>query len=190
MNAEGTYVGIDVAKARLDLAVLPTAERDSVPNDEAGITDLVTRLQELGPTLVVLEATGGLEVPVVAALAAADLPVVVVNPRQVRDFARSTGTLAKTDILDATMLALFAQLIRPSPRPLPDEQARALGALLARRRQIVGMLTAEKNRLMTSHPSVRQEIQQHLSWLQQNLAKLDTELGNTLRNSPLWREKE
>ena len=141
------FVGIDVSKQQLDVAVRPSGEQWTVPHDEVGMRDLVTRLQALAPALIVLEATGGLEVALAGALATAPLPVAVVNPRQVRDFARATGLLAKTDRLDAQCLAQFADAVRPTPRPLPDAQAQELSALLQRRRQLVEMHTAEKNRL-------------------------------------------
>lgn len=185
-----SFVGIDVAQKRLDVAVQPTGASWEVPQDSGGLTTLVERLQGLQPQVVVLEATGGLEVPVVAALASAGLPVVVVNPRQVRDFARAMGKLAKTDRLDAQVLAQFAQAVRPSPRPLPDAQAQELGALLARRRQVVEMLTAERNRLRVALPTVRRGIQDHITWLRHTLAELNGHLERTLRASPLWREKE
>src|SRR2546430_11010020 len=140
------FVGIDVSKAQLDVAFRPEG-RLSAPNDEAGCAQVLERLRAVPPTLVVLEATGGLEIPLTGVLAAAGVPVVVVNPRQVRDFAKATGRLAKTDTLDAQTLAHFAQVMRPELRPLPDEQTQALAAILARRRQLVEMLTAEKNRL-------------------------------------------
>ncbi len=184
------YVGVDVAKAHLDVAVTPTEAQWRATNDGAGIAQVVTRLQELQPALVVLEATGGLELPLVAALAAAAVPLAVVNPRQVRDFAKAMGRLAKTDRLDAQTLALFAERVRPTPRPLPDAEAQALGALLARRRQLVEMRTAEKNRLGSALPRVKPGVQDHINWLEQELTKLDDELGRTLRQSPLWREKE
>ena len=145
MNSERPYVGIDVAKAHLDIAVRPDDKQWSVANDEEGIGTLVSQLEELGPAMVVLEATGGLELAVTAALAAADLPVVVVNPRQVRDFARATGRLAKTDRLDAQVLARFGEAVKPTPRPLSDAETKALAAQLGRRRQVVAMLTAERN---------------------------------------------
>src|SRR5919198_522293 len=141
------FVGIDVAKAQLDIALRPSGARWSVPNDTSGVTTLVDRLQALQPTLIVLEATGGLERAVTSALATAGLPVVVVNPRQVRDFARATGQLAKTDALDARALAHFADVIRPTPRPLPDAQTQELRALLGRRQQLIGIRTGEQNRL-------------------------------------------
>ncbi len=190
MSQQRLYVGIDVAKADLDFALCPPGESGHLPNTEEGRQDLVLRLRDLGPHLIVLEATGGIELPVVVALAEADLPVVVVNPRQVRDFARATGKLAKTDSLDAQVLAQFAEAVHPLPRPLPDREAQALQALLARRRQVVGMLTAEKNRLGTALPPVQDRIQTHIAWLERELAELGKELGDTIRQSPLWREKD
>jgi transposase len=189
MNGERLYVGIDVAKAHLDVAVGSGGQEWRVANQEEGVQEVVKRLQALSPALVVLEATGGLEVPLVAALAAAAIPTVVVNPRQVRDFAKATGRLAKTDRLDARVLARFAEAVRPPPRPLPDAQAQVLMALLTRRRQVVAMLTGEKNRLHTARPAVSQDVQRHIAWLEESLSKLDTDLGTTLRQSPLWREK-
>ena len=140
--------------------------------------------------MVVLEATGGLELAVTAALAASELPVVVVNPRQVRDFARATGRLAKTDRLDAQVIAHFGEAVKPMLRSLPNAETQALEAQLARRRQVVAMLTAEKNRLHAARPSVRREILRHISWLQNSLKRLDSDLGDALRNSPLWREQD
>jgi transposase len=146
------FVGIDVAKAHLDWAVRPTGEIGQVSHDEPGMGQLIARLQEVDPTLVVLEATGGLEWPLVAALGIAGVPVAVVNPRQVRDFAKATGQLAKTDRLDARVLAHFADAVRPKPRPLPDAQTQEWAALLSRRQQLIQMLTAEKNRLGSALP--------------------------------------
>jgi len=190
MSQPLVYVGLDVSKATLDIAMRPTEEQWQLPHTEEGIRDLVTRLAGVHPSLIVLEATGGLEVSLVAALAMAKLPVAVVNPRQVRDFARATGKLAKTDRLDAQVLAHFAQAVHPTPRPLPDAGLQALEGLLTRRRQVVGMLTAEKNRLASARPPVRQDIQDHIAWLEQRRAKLDAELRHTLHASPLWREKD
>jgi transposase len=184
------FVGIDVSKAQLDVSVRPTGDRWHVKNTDEGVQDLVRRLEPLAPALIVLEATGGYELRVVAALAAAPLPVVVSNPRQVREFARATGLLAKTDRLDADALALFADRVRPTPRPLPDASAEELSGVLARRRQVVDMLTAEKNRLGTAPRPVRGGIQQHIEWLQRQLAELETDLRQRLRASPLWREQE
>jgi transposase len=191
-------VGIDVAKARLDVAVRPggagpggeTWRAWHVPNDEAGIAILMERLARLAPALVVLEATGGLEVPATAALAAAGLPVAVVNPRQVRDFAKAVGQLAKTDALDAQLLARFGEVVRPAPRPLPDTDTQALAALVARRRQVLGMLTAERQRLGTARPPVRDRLRAHIAWLGQELADLDADLARRVQQSPVWRERE
>jgi transposase len=184
------YVGIDVSKAALDVAQRPAQRAERYPNDAAGIAELVGRLHLLRPQLVVLEATGGLERLVVAALALANLPVAVVNPRQVREFARAAGHLAKTDALDAAVLAHFAQALRPTPRPLPDAQQQALAALVERRQQLVGMLTAEKNRLRQALPAVRVKVAAHIAWLEQALQELDGELDQTLRASPLWRARD
>jgi transposase len=190
LEADGPYVGIDVSKDQLDIAVRPTGETWSMPNDASGITEVVQRVAQLHPKLVVLEATGGLQMPVAAALASAGLPLAMVNPRQVRDFARATGKLAKTDQLDAQVLAHFAEAVRPTPYPLPDAQTQELTALLTRRHQVVEMLTAEKNRLRTTRESVRQRVQDHIRWLEQELADLDDDLERALRESPLWRGKD
>jgi transposase len=191
-DAPPSFVGIDVSKARLDVAVRPSGEAWASANDEPGIAALLARLQAVqpAPQLVVLEATGGLERGVVAALALAGLPVAVVNPRQVRDFAKATGRLAKTDALDAGVLAHFAQALQPAPRPLPDAQSQALAALVERRRQLVGMLTAERNRAQQALSAVRPQVQAHIAWLEQALDDLDGELDQTLQASPLWRERE
>lgn len=184
------FVGIDVSKAQLDVALLPSDERWSQPNTPDGMTQLAQRLACLRPARIVLEATGGLEQPLAAQLAAQGLPVVVVNPRQVRDFARSTGRLAKTDRLDAQAIARFAQAIRPDLRPLPDEQTRELEALVTRRRQVVEMLAAEENRRASASEGVRPRIEAHLGWLREELKQIDDQLDQTLRQSPLWRAKE
>jgi transposase len=181
------FIGIDVAKAQLEFASRPSGEADTVPNDEGGIHALVERCQALAATLVVCEATGGYEAALVAALATAGLPVVVANPRQVRDFAKATGQLAKTDAIDAQVLALFAERVRPAPRPLPDETAQALDALLTRRRQLVEMLTAERNRLLVARPSVRRDLQQHIRFLEQRLREADDDLHTAVKASPVWR---
>ncbi len=185
-----TYVGIDVAKAQLDVAVRPSGQQWVTATDSVSLDELVGRLQDLQPELIVLEATGGREAGVVAALAAAGLPLAVVNPRQVRDFARAVGQLAKSDVLDARVLAHFAQVIPPTPRPLPDAQAQELAALLARRRQLIGMATAERQRLDTALPAVQAHIQRHLAWLDEELAELDHLLGERVQASPVWRERE
>lgn len=184
------FVGIDVAKAQLDIALRPSGERWAVPNDPDGCMTLVERLQAVQPTLIVLEATGGLERAATAALATAGLPVVVVNPRQARDFARATGQLAKTDALDARALAHFADVIRPTPRPLPDTQTQELRALLGRRRQLIGMRTAEQNRLAGTNTYLAKDIEAHITWLNERLATLDDDLEMLLRASPVWREND
>ena len=190
MQQEATYVGIDVAKEMLDVALRPTGERWRVEHDAAGLEQLVARLQALAPALVVLEATGGLELELVAALAAAALPVVVVNPRQTRDFARATGTLAKTDALDAAVLAHFAEAVRPPQRPLSDAQTQTLRQLLTRRRQLVVMRVAEGQRLTRAGAAVRPGIEAHIVWLEQQLSALEAELRQALQQSPVWRERD
>jgi transposase len=187
-------VGIDVAKAWLDVAVRPTGTASGTAwrteNRETALVPLVDQLRSLSPQLIVLEASGGYERLVVARLAEAGLPVAVVNPRQVRDFAKATGLLAKTDRLDAAVLAHFAEAVHPEPRPLPDTAARQLAALMERRSQLVGMLTAEKNRLAQALNTVRPQIAQHIAWLNQALEDLNQELDHLLQASPLWRERE
>jgi len=183
-------VGIDVAKAQWDIALRPAGERWAVPNDASGIAPLVDRRQALQPTLIVLEATGGLERAATAALAAAGLPVVGVNPRPARDFARATGPLAKTDALDARTLAHCADVIRPTPRPLPDAQTHELRALLGRRQPLIVMRTAERNRLAGTSERLTKDITAHMTWLNARLATLDDDLETLLRASPLWREND
>lgn len=183
------FVGMDVSQACVDVAVRP-GPAFRIAHDERGIAEAVERLQGVHPTLIVLEATGGLEVPLAGALAAAALPVVVINPRQVRDFARATGQLAKTDRLDAQVLAQFAEAIRPPVRSVPDEQTQALAALVARRRQLIEMLTAEKNRLRLAAQPIQKRLRAHITWLEKELAAMDTDLATTMRASPVWREKE
>ncbi|MGH7412086.1 MAG: IS110 family transposase, partial [Candidatus Methylomirabilis sp.] len=190
MHASPVYVGIDVSKTQLEVAVRPQGAAFTAPNDEPGIARVAERLRTLGPALVVLEATGGLEIPLTGALVALGLPVVVVNPRQVRDFAKATGHLAKTDTLDAAVLAHFAEAVRPARRPLPDARTQALAALTARRRQLIEMLTAERNRLGSAPKPVRKRIQAHLTWLDRDLARVDEDLNQAIRTSPVWRERD
>jgi transposase len=190
-EAEEVVVGIDVAKAALDVAVRPQGEERQLSNDAAGIAEIVGWLQTLKPQVIVVEATGGYEAALVAELGVASLPVAVVNPRHVRDFARATGRLAKTDRLDAQALAHFGQAVRPTPRPLPDAEAQALAALVERRRQVVAMRTAEENRLGAARvAAVRARIQAHLAWLEADLGDIDGDLRQRLRASPLWREQD
>lgn len=190
METTEMYVGIDVSKANLDVAVSPSGQQWDFINDDNGIDQAVSCLQELSPTLVVLEATGGIELPVAASLGAVGIPVAVINPRQARDFAKATGQLAKTDDLDAHSLAHFAAAVRPTPRALPDATAQGFAAILTRRRQLVEMLTAEKNRLFAARKSVRGRIQAHISWMEQELNDTNDDLDRTIRRSPLWREKD
>ena len=184
------YVGLDVAKAHLDLAVVPAQPAQRFAHDEAGLTALVAHVRQLAPALVVLEATGGYDTDVVAALALAAIPLAVVNPRQVRDFAKAIGRLAKTDALDAAVLARFAAQVRPEPRPLPDATHQELTALLARRRQLVEMLTAERNRLLVARGRVQHDVQVHIHFLEQRLKETDTDLKTLIRESPVWRARE
>jgi len=189
-TAASVFVGVDVAKAELVVAVRPANDSWVVPNDDLGIAHLVERLRPVAPTLLVLEATGGYERAAVAALAAAGVPLVVANPRQVRDFARATGQLAKTDAIDAHILALFAERMRPEPRPLSDDATQALDALLTRRRQVLEMLVAERNRLTHARPAIRRDISQHVRWLERRLHDVDTDLDHMIHASPVWRAKE
>jgi len=190
MNPQPIFVGIDISKQYLDLATRPTAQVWRVEHTEAGRQQVVTDLQALQPELIVLEATGGLELPLAAALAAAGLKLAVVNPRQVRNFAKALGILAKTDALDAQVLAHFADAVRPAVQPLSDEATQVLAALLARRRQLVEMLTAEKNRHASALPAVRDQVQRHITWLEHELADLNTDLDQRLRQSPVWVAKQ
>ena len=190
MNEVPLFVGIDVSKDRLDVAVRPGGEAWQVSHDPQGISSLTERLRELAPHSVVVEATGGMELALTGELAAAGLPVAVVNPRHVRDFARAAGQLAKTDSLDAHVLAHFAEAMQPKPRELPDASAQELRALVARRRQLVEMTTAEKNRMRIAAPRVRPKVQEHVRWLEDSLKELDKELADSIRSSPMWRTKE
>ena len=190
MSEAAVFVGIDVSQARLDVAARPSGEVWQVGNDAAGVQALVERLQSLRPALVLLEASGGLEYLVVSELALAGLPLVVINPRQVRRFAQATGRLAKTDKLDAQVLAQFAEVVRPAPRPLPDDATRELAVLVTRRRQLVDMQTAERLRLRTALPQVRPQIEEHLAALARYIADLDQELREKIQGSPLWRAKD
>ena len=184
------FVGIDIAKDRLDLETCPHPEPWHTTNDAQGINQVIERMHALTPALIVLEATGGYERALAAALASEGLPVAVVNPRQVRDFARATGQLAKTDAIDAKMLALFAERIRPEVRPLPEAQQQALAALVARRRQLLEMLQAERNRLSMAHKAVQAELRTHIRFLEKRLDKANRALQEAIEASPVWRAKE
>lgn len=191
MKSGSLYVGIDVSKATLDVAFGAHGELVQVTNDEAGIKDLVARLAKAAPELVVLEATGGYESLVAAAVAGKDIPVAVVNPRQVRDFAKATGVLAKTDRIDAQVLARFAEAVRPEPRPLPTPEARELEEFLNRRRQIVDMLTMEKNRVaIAATAQMKKSLMKHIAWLEEALRRANDDIDKAVRASPAWREHE
>lgn len=188
---EGVFIGIDVAKDRLDVAVRPSGEIFAVGRDGDGLERLASQLAALCPALIVLEATGGYETVVASRLAAAQLPLVVVNPRQIRSFARATGKLAKTDALDAAAIAHFAEAIRPEPRSVSSEEARLLGELVARRRQIIEMMTAERNRrAMLASARLRKGIDRHLKLLQAELSALEGDIDTTMRGSAVWRAHE
>ncbi len=184
------FVGIDVSKDRLDVAVLPSEESWSVANQDEDIQSLVKRIRSVKPELIVLEATAQLEMPLVGALAARGLPVAVVNPRQVREFARASGILAKTDRIDAQVLARFGEKMRPEVRPLKDKETRELTALMTRRRQLVAMLVAEKSRLAAAPQAVRKDIKTHIAWLEKKLSKMNDHLADKIKDSPVWREKD
>lgn len=190
MEVSPIFVGIDVSKTRLDIAIRPTGQSESVANEKAGVKALVKRLGTLQPAWIVLEATGGLERPLMHALVGAELPVAVVNPRQVRDFAKATGQLAKTDSIDAGVLARFAEAVRPALRPLPDAVTLELRALTARRRQIIEMIGAEKNRLAMASKAVRKRIEAHIHWLEQELDRADQDLDRSIQQSPIWKQNE
>ena len=189
-EAPNCYAGIDVAKDRLDVVLRPSGKYLRTGNEERGIDSLVSWLRKEDVALVVLEATGGLEREVSAALATEGFAVAVVNPRQVRDFAKATGRLAKTDKIDAAVLAHFAEAVRPEPHPLADADARELGAIVLRRRQVLAMITAEGNRARTAPKPVRRRIEAHLRWLRKELERVNEELERTLRESPIWRERD
>lgn len=183
-----TAIGIDIAKDHLDIHLRPTAETWRVAHTSEQFPALIARFKELAPERIILEATGGLEVLLATELAAAALPVVVINPRQARDFAKATGQLAKTDQVDARVLAHFGEALQPPMRPLPDQETRALEALLTRRRQLVDMMVAEKNRhaALSRQPNLQKNIAEHIAWLKQHIADLDDELKTRLEQSPVF----
>ena len=185
-----TYVGLDISKSQIEGVARPGEATLRVSHTDEGLAELVTRLHALKPTLVVLEATGGYEVDVATALTVAGIALAIVNPRQVRDFAKALGRLAKTDAIDASVLALFAERIRPEPRGLPDAAHQELAAFMARRRQIVEMLVAERNRLALARQAVRANLRQHIRWLERRLQDLDDQIATLIRKSPLWRAQD
>lgn len=184
------FVGIDVSSDLLEVAVRPDRKGWSVANDEKQIQHLAQTFARMKAGLIIVEATGGLEIPLVSALAAANLPVVLVNPRQVRSFARAVGKLAKTDTIDADVLAHFGEALRPEVRPFKDRETQELDALVKRRRQLISMLTEEKNRLTRSPQKVRQSVKEHIAWLEKRIKDIDRRLREEIKNSPAWREKD
>jgi transposase len=190
MKNSGVFAGVDVSKESLDIAVSPGSAVKRFSNTESGISRAVTYVKELEPVLVVMEATGGLETSLAAALSASEIPVAVVNPRQVRDYARSMGRLAKTDAIDARVMADFAAAVHPEPRRLADDQTQELRDILARRSQINEMITAEKNRLDRARGPVGDHVRAHIAWLEQELGDMDSTLRRLIQQSPIWREKD
>jgi transposase len=188
METPQPFVGIDVSSQRLDLDMLPASQPSSEPNTEDGIASLVVRLKAINPKIVLLEATGGYEIPVAYALYEAGLPVVIMNPKVLRHFAKAMGRLAKTDKLDAQVLALYAQRVQPPVRPLKDQEQLELANLMTRRRQLQGMIVMEENRRRTCTPKVRGNIDQSLAHLRQLLKDLDREIHDSIRRTPLWHE--
>jgi transposase len=184
------WVGIDVSQNRLDVATFPELTSKSIEYTDIAVEEIVEELRQWSPRLIVLEATGGLEVRIAAALANAALPVAVVNPRQVRDFAKATGVLAKTDAIDARILARFGEAVKPTARPLPDAAEQELRGLLSRRRQLIDMITIESNRLTRSTERVKPDIEDHIEWLKIRLKDIDGEMKKLIEGSPLWRGKE
>lgn len=190
METSAVWIGIDVSKTQLDVAQRPEGQRHVFFQTPVGIERLVVHMQSLNPSAIVLEATGGLEIPVASALAVAGLPVAVVNPRQVRDFAKATGRLAKTDAIDAQVLARFAEAVRPVPRQLPDAATHEFSALLSRRRQLIEMRVAEHNRLGSAPRRIQQQIRKHLTWLDRQVAAIEEELAQRIKSTPIWRERD
>jgi transposase len=190
LEAAPIFVGIDVSKAQLDVAIRPSAQTLSVPNDQAGIKILIKQLKKLRPFLVVLESTGGLERPVISALLNAKIAVFMVNPRHVRDFAKSIGQLAKTDRIDAAVIAHYGEAVRPKVRPLPDQSTWELKALMARRRQVIDMIVAEKNRLATASEAVKKRITAHIAYLQKELESADQDLDAFIEQNAAWKQNQ
>lgn len=190
MTEDSVCVGVDVAKNILDVAVSNSRETRQFNNDHKGITRSVRYIAGLKPVRVILEATGKYEIPLAEELQEKLLPVVIVNPRQVRDFARATGILAKTDMIDARILALFGLQIKPEIRLLPDQKAREMSSLLARRRQLIEMLTAESNRLIQANISIRPRIEIHIKWLEEAISAINDDLNRQIRSNPSWCEKD
>ena len=190
MMEEAVCIGVDVAKSTLDVAVTDSEEARQFANDDKGISQAVSYIAGFRPAMIILEATGNLELPLAAALQADRMPVVVINPRQVRDFARATGALAKTDTMDARILALFGARVKPEIRPLPDKNARDMRSLLTRRRQLVEMLTSEHNRLFQTREDISLGVEAHIKWLEEALSDINDDLERRIKRSPSWLEKD
>lgn len=190
MDVAKVFVGIDISKFELEVGVLPGSRTWKTSNDQKGLSELAIQIRDLSPVVIVMEATGGLQMPVAGTLGAVGLPVVVINPRQVRHFAKALGILAKTDTIDALVLAQYGEKMRPEPRPLKDEQTQELEALLTRRRQLVEILTAEQNRLKTASRPVSSNIRAHIAWLKQNIEDVDKDLTTSVKSTLIWREKD
>ena len=190
MEISNIFIGIDISKSNLDIAIRPTGENLSIANSSKEIIPLVNRLKQMKPELIVVEATGGLETQIVNELAGEKIPVSVVNPRQIRNFAKAIGRLAKTDSIDAAVIAHFAEAIKPAPRPIPDAKAQELKSQLNRRRQIVEMLTEEKNRLVSAPEWIKEDIQNHIKWLNERLKNIDKALSENVKSRQVWKEKD
>jgi len=187
---EKIFIGIDISKSQLDIYVRPTGQSWKTGNNEKEIRDLVKKLKELEPTLIVLEATGGLENSLSGALTSEQMPVVVINPRQVRDFAKAIGRLAKTDAIDAEVIAHFGEAVKPKLKPLSDKETQDLKAFNTRRREIINILTAEKNRYQSAPPCLKSDIKEHIDWLQHRLADIDNSIASKIKSNPVWKEKD
>lgn len=188
-DSKAVFAGIDVSKKTLDLDCYPVSHRAQFSNDEGGHQALAAKLTQLGPSWIIVEATGGLETGLVSVLAAAGLPVAVINPKQARDFAKAIGVLAKTDSVDAAVLARFGDAVKPALRPFKSNELRELEEVLTRRRQLVDMLTAEQNRRQQASARMAKEIDEHLEWLKRRIKGADTDLGNAIKASPIWKAK-
>lgn len=185
---EEIFIGIDISKSQMDVAIWGSEETWEIQNNTKGWQELVEKIKDLNPSLIVVEASGGIEQPIVAELYLEKLPIAIVNPTRVRNFARSTGQLAKTDKLDARLIAHFAQAVRPQVRPLRTAEQEHLNAFVTRRRQVVQILTAEKNRRSTTYNTLGTRLQQHINWLETELKELDTEIEQYIQESPSWRK--
>ncbi len=190
MEKQDIFVGIDISKKHLDIGVRPIGQKWRVSNKDTDISALAERLKTLSPTLIIVEATGGLEMPLANTLSAEALPLVVVNPRQVRDFAKATGRLAKTDSIDADVLAHFAEAVKPTPTQLPDEESQKLKAQIKRRRQIVDMITEETNRLKSAPSYMHKDIKKHIDWLKKERKNIDTLLSKNIKLNHLWKKRD